>query len=434
MKDLEGIVQLSGKDYFIERKLGSGGEGVSYLAIRDDEKKVLKVAVDVNELEERLKPRLLLANSALNTRFRVHRHNIISVVVEGDYVEGVNLREHIDNIIRVYSEDEVVDFIKFMCNRWLSPLGSRGLVHRDIKPENIIQNETPNLIDFGSLKNVSGTMTLTTSVSGTPGYSRLFGEARVQDDFYSLARVASFLLTGKDPKFVGEEEYDKLESQKIVDALSVSDKLKNVLLRMQGVSEEYASPAEIVLDLEGRTNALVIARRKLPEYVTSPPEKLVNRRNDLVEYFNEHYQGCLPSAKPLSKEFKEELGLLLDAYGFENGVNVTRICVSGEYLLELKENLWQRSLKREPIRELVGVEFTDKNYFSYFFFEQGLEVIYSSDLSDISNKRRSNGTGAIDDLISIFHPRPSPIYSWDVSILRYALLYSPGFTYDDFSK
>ena len=53
---------------------------------------------------------------------------------------------------------------------------------------------------------------------------------------------------------------------------------------------------------------------------------------------------------------------------------------------------------------------------------------------DISNNRQSNGTGAIDELFSIFHPRPSPIYSWDVSILRHALLHSPGFTYDDFSK
>ena len=83
---------------------------------------------------------------------------------------------------------------------------------------------------------------------------------------------------------------------------------------------------------------------------------------------------------------------------------------------------------------MLGIEFTGRNYFSYFLFEQGNGKIQLYNLMDISNNRQSNGTGAIDELFSIFHPRPSPIYSWDVSILRHALLHSPGFTYDDFSK
>ena len=429
MRDLEGIVQLSGKDYFIERKLGSGGEGVSYLAIRDDEKKVLKVAVDVNELEERLKPRLLLANSALNTRFRVHRHSGIYVVVEGDYVEGVNLREHIDNINRVYSEDEVVDFIKFMCNRWLSPLGSRGLVHRDIKPENIIQNETPNLIDFGSLKNVSGTMTLTTSVSGTPGYSRLFGDARVQDDFYSLARVASFLLTGKDPKFVGEEDYDKQESQKIVDALNVSDKLKNVLLRMQGVSEEYAFPAEIVLDLEGRANALVIARRKLPEYVTVPPKDLVIRSSELVTYFLNNYQNFRVENKPLSSEFNNELEELLGFWGLKR-TNWGSV----EFKKFLRDVFVRKDMKSKKCEVFFEPIWGGPFYFGFVIAninEKNSLVANFDDYYLRRNKQSPNEPSFIGDVIG---RRLSPIsvYALDSVILKHVLSGRPGFTYDGY--
>jgi len=430
MRDLEGIVQLSGKDYYIERKLGSGGEGVSYLAIRDDEKKVLKFAVDVHELEGRLKPRLLLANSALNTRFKVHRHNGIYVVVEGDYVEGVNLREHIDNINRVYTEEEVVDFIKYMCNRWLSPLGSRGLVHRDIKPENIVQNETPNLIDFGSLKNVSGTMTLTTSVSGTPGYSRLFGDARVQDDFYSLARVASFLLTGKDPKFIGYVDYDKIESKKIVDALSVSDKLKNVLLRMQGVSEEYASPAEIVLDLEGRTNALVIARRKLPEHVTVPPKDLVARSAELVVYFVNNYQGFRPENKPLSSVFNNELKELLNFWGFNKykwGVPESS---------DLLGKIFGRNILNNNNIEIVFEPTRGPFYFGFKLDQLNQQNQISGDdkYNDYYSRRNNQSPNEFSFIGDVIGCRsvPESVYALDSVILKHVLSGRPGFTYDDY--
>ncbi|MDP3919093.1 MAG: hypothetical protein Q8Q35_04295 [Nanoarchaeota archaeon] len=419
-KDLKDkIVTLGNKEFHVKQELGRGGEGTSYLALFNNEQRVLKVIGDSNSLEERLGPRLLQANAALNTRFKCYRADPLSVVVESDYVEGENLREHLNQRNRVYNEEETTEFLIEMMRRWISPLFSRNLVHRDIKPENIIMSDNhPYLIDFGSLKNTVGTQTLTISVSGTPGFSRCYSDVGIQDDMYSLARIASFLLTAKDPKFVADEEYDKIESKKIIDALTISDRMKGVFLRMQGVEEEYKTPEDLILDLEGRTIQPLSRRGStLVEPIIRPPEQLLDKTIKLREYFNKHYNGLRPEAKPLSTEFLNELEFLLNAFGFTKNKWSGRI-INENYIVDI----YSRRLNDQPIYEDLFLPRV-KTYFGFL---------------NINNR---NITEFDKYLVKRMEPNPSylsnllggitikSVHTSDSRILSHVLSHRPGFTY-----
>lgn len=80
-----------------------------------------------------------------------------------------------------------------------------GVLHRDIKPSNImLKGETPVLIDFGAARDLARQRKAGFSALVTDGYSpieqyssqNLQGEA---SDIYALAATAHFLLSGKTP-------------------------------------------------------------------------------------------------------------------------------------------------------------------------------------------------------------------------------------------
>ncbi|MEC4984134.1 MAG: serine/threonine-protein kinase, partial [Oscillatoria sp. PMC 1076.18] len=93
------------------------------------------------------------------------------------------------------------------------------IIHRDIKPDNIIlrsSNNQPVLIDFGAMKEVVGSMPENNSDSpgtviiGTPGFmpgEQASGRPVYASDLYALALTAIYLLTGKLPHEIEQNEY-----------------------------------------------------------------------------------------------------------------------------------------------------------------------------------------------------------------------------------
>jgi hypothetical protein len=218
------IPGLAGR-WRVERELGSGSFGTTYLARGGDGKAValkqLRIdrmddwkALELFEREARVlaalaHPRIprhhdffafdgaeALAASALAEHPRP-----ASLVLVQDYVEGRTLREAVDAgarldaaaIERVLRELlEVLDYL-----HTLHP----PVIHRDIKPENVVIDASgaPHLLDFGAIQaRLTSPGRYGSTTVGTLGYApleQIMGQAQPASDLYALAMTVMTTIT-----------------------------------------------------------------------------------------------------------------------------------------------------------------------------------------------------------------------------------------------
>ncbi len=157
--------QLYGHRYVIERKLGQGGVGITYLA--KDKKgnplviKTLKDEVMTNPdfIEFRDKYQRDFEREA--TRLAVCRHpHIVQIenvfreqslpCIAMEYIQGEDLWQRVRNRSPL-SEAEALGYIQ-QIGEALTVVHDKGLLHRDLKPQNIMVRSGVSeavLIDFG---------------------------------------------------------------------------------------------------------------------------------------------------------------------------------------------------------------------------------------------------------------------------------------------
>jgi serine/threonine protein kinase len=231
-----GTTLQSGK-YRIEKVLGQGGFGITYLA----EHTVLdrKVAIKEfffkeycdrqrgtsgvvfgttgtnSELVERFKQKFL---KEAKTIARLNHPNIVSILdifTENgtayyvmEYISGKSL----DDVVKeegAVTESRAVNYIRQVGDA-LNYMHKRKLCHLDVKPANIMvdMNGHVTLIDFGLSKqyDVQGGQTSTTPVGISHGYAPLeqynaggVSEFSPQTDVYSLGATLYKLVTSKTP-------------------------------------------------------------------------------------------------------------------------------------------------------------------------------------------------------------------------------------------
>ena len=227
---------LQGGKYRIERVLGQGGFGITYLATqvmldrtvaikeffiqslcgRDNESTVVKTVSQQNESTiARYKNKFLIE---ANTISKLHHPNIISIFdifEENDtayyvmeFVEGGSLQQII-NEKRKLPEQDAVGYISQIANA-VDYIHSNNINHFDIKPANILirGNGSPVLIDFGISKiyDSSGERITTMPVGISDGYAPIEQYSQEgtltfspQADIYSLGATLYKLVTGKTP-------------------------------------------------------------------------------------------------------------------------------------------------------------------------------------------------------------------------------------------
>lgn len=218
------------QEYRIERRLGRGGFGITYLAT--GEITGYRVVIKENFPEgvalrresdkfvvaaepERQKSFDWALNNFLNEArllARLKHPNIVPITTAFyalgtvyyvmPHIGGQALHEAVpapDKINGAWLQPILCSLL-----RALSYLHSRELLHRDIKPNNIIINEEgePILIDFGTVRAIEGTHTQTKI--GTPGYTPLeqwaTGSLRGPwTDLYALGATCHRLITGENP-------------------------------------------------------------------------------------------------------------------------------------------------------------------------------------------------------------------------------------------
>ena len=217
MQHLQPNTTLQGGKYRIERVLGQGGFGITYLA--EQEMLGRKVAVKeffMRECCDRAANKFI---SEAQTIAKFHHPNIINiydVFLENntayyvmEYIDGQSL----EDVIRLKGslpEDKAIDYI-CQIGAAVDNMHKQKINHLDIKPSNIMLRRSQDevvLIDFGisKLYDNTGNELTTTLVGISEGYAPLEQYQRgalkkfcAQTDIYALGATLYKLVTGKTP-------------------------------------------------------------------------------------------------------------------------------------------------------------------------------------------------------------------------------------------
>lgn len=227
---------LQGGRYRIEKVLGQGGFGITYLAeqtslndkvaikeffmkeLCDRDSETMGVSVGSSgsrELVERFREKFI--KEARNIRKLKHRNivSIIDVFEENgtayyvmEYLDGGNLKSLVDNRGPL-AEAPAVSYIRQVTDA-LGEVHANGMLHLDVKPANIMLDRRGNavLIDFGISKHYDegGSQTSSGLTGTSEGYAPLeqYEAASLKTftpatDIYALGATLFFLLTGQRP-------------------------------------------------------------------------------------------------------------------------------------------------------------------------------------------------------------------------------------------
>jgi serine/threonine protein kinase len=232
LQSLPAGTELVG-DFRVERVLGAGGFGITYLAdepalarkvtikeyfpndfaTRDKDHSAVprsKGTVDDYDwgLERFLEEAQTLARFDHRNIVRVHRYfraNNTGYIVL-NFEEGQSLKSWLTALKRAPRQNELDCIIEPLLDA-LAIIHAADFLHRDIAPDNIIirEDNSPVLIDFGSARGELAHHTRTVSALVKPGYSpyEQYSETSKQQgpwtDIYALAATLYHAITGKRP-------------------------------------------------------------------------------------------------------------------------------------------------------------------------------------------------------------------------------------------
>lgn len=250
---------LSGR-YIIEKKLGEGGIGVTYLAKNQrSELRVIKTLREDILDNPGWKPYLNkirqdFRDEAVRLSVCLHPHIVkINTIFEEDnlpciameYIEGADLSKYLRRM-GILSEAEALLYIQQIGNA-LKVIHRRGLLHRDIKPSNIIIRQSKPeavLIDFGIAREFIPNEVQKHTIYHTPGFAppEQYQTEALRGEFidvYALAATLYTLLTGVTPP--SAEDRGKNTLLKPPQNLNphISDKTNQAIMRGMALNAYY---------------------------------------------------------------------------------------------------------------------------------------------------------------------------------------------------
>jgi serine/threonine protein kinase len=207
--------------YFLDRRLGTGGAGIIYLAHEVEHPehqvaiKVLTPPAQMNLQEQSLfRKRFILEATTLT---KLHHPHILPVLELADdeatglaymvmpYISGGTLADRVDR--GPLPLQEAAEYIHQLAVA-LDYAHQQGIIHRDLKPSNVLLDEHDQiyLADFGIIKLLDTNLTTLTNINqmlGTPGYMAPEQLTNLPvgptTDVYGLGILAYQLVTGTLP-------------------------------------------------------------------------------------------------------------------------------------------------------------------------------------------------------------------------------------------
>ena len=251
MQHLQPNTTLQGGKYRIERVLGQGGFGNTYVGYntefeetvaikeffmkgvteRDETTSVVSVsnADNVQQFEEQREKFKKEARRLrkLKNEHIVKVHDLFeengTAYYVMDYIDGESLAERMKKTGQPFTEAEVRGILSQILEA-LKEVHQNKIWHLDLKPGNIMVDKQGNayLIDFGASKQIraNGSMTTSTALCYTPGYApneqigQMYDRFGPWTDIYALGATVYNLLTNKKPPMaidIEEDEEDAFE-------------------------------------------------------------------------------------------------------------------------------------------------------------------------------------------------------------------------------
>ena len=267
MQQLQPNTTLQGGKYRIERVLGQGGFGNTYVGYntefeetvaikeffmkgvteRDESTSVVSVSnadnvLQFEEQREKFKKEARRLRKLKNEHIvKVHdlfEENGTAYYVM-DFIGGESLAEKIKKKGQPFTETEVKSILSQILEA-LKEVHQNEIWHLDLKPGNIMldKNGMAYLIDFGASKQIraNGSMTTSTALCYTPGYApneqigQMYDRFGPWTDIYALGATVYNLLTYKKPPMAIDIEEDEEEAFDF--PASVSEDMRKLVVWM----------------------------------------------------------------------------------------------------------------------------------------------------------------------------------------------------------
>ena len=267
MQHLQPNTTLQSGKYRIERVLGQGGFGNTYVGYntefeetvaikeffmkgvteRDETTSVVSVsnADNVQQFEEQREKFKKEARRLrkLKNEHIVKVHDLFeengTAYYVMDFIEGESLAEKMKKSGSPLNETEVCNILNQVLDA-LKEVHQNEIWHLDLKPGNIMldKNGTAYLIDFGASKQIrsNGSMTTSTALCYTPGYApneqigQMYDRFGPWTDIYALGATIYNLLTNKKPPMAIDIEEDEEDAFVFPDG--VSENMQNLVIWM----------------------------------------------------------------------------------------------------------------------------------------------------------------------------------------------------------
>ncbi len=267
MQHLQPNTTLQGGKYKIERVLGQGGFGNTYVGYNTEFEETVAIkeffmkgvterdettcAVSVSnadnvgqfeEQREKFKKEARRLRKLKNEHIvKVHdlfEENGTAYYVM-DYIDGESLAEKLKRIGKPISEQNVKKLLPQILDA-LKEVHQNEIWHLDLKPGNIMIDKSGNayLIDFGASKQIraNGSMTTSTALCYTPGYApneqigQMYDRFGPWTDIYALGATVYNLLTNKKPPMAIDIEEDEEDAFDFPN--TVSDGMRKLVVWM----------------------------------------------------------------------------------------------------------------------------------------------------------------------------------------------------------
>ena len=257
MQHLQPNTTLQGGKYRIERVLGQGGFGNTYVGYntefeetvaikeffmkgvteRDETTSAVSVsnADNVQQFEEQREKFKKEARRLrkLKNEHIVKVHDLFeengTAYYVMDFIDGESLAERLKRTGKTFSEDEVREILPQVLEA-LEEVHGNEIWHLDLKPGNIMMDKSGKvyLIDFGASKQIraNGSMTTSTALCYTPGYApneqigQMFDRFGPWTDIYALGATIYNLLTNKKPPMAIDIEEDEEDAFSFPESVS----------------------------------------------------------------------------------------------------------------------------------------------------------------------------------------------------------------------